>query len=113
VLSQGRTADAVHPPVGVQYVSLSWTDSAGHQRSASAWTSKRFAREYYTQPAQSIQYVEDPRIDAVILSEVTEREQSNHDGIISSAILALLALAMTVAVGSAYNISRERVGVPE
>ena len=104
VLSSGQTASAIiHEPSGLEYVTVTWTDGAGRQRTSNAWTSKPFARQFRekrnkTEQREAIKYVADTRVSPVILSEAAERQRVNTWWIYDSLGMALISGVLTAAL---------------
>ena len=104
VLSGGQTAFAVvHEPSGLEYVTVTWTDGAGRQRTSTAWTGKPFARQFRerrnnAEQQETIKYVADTRVAPVILSEAAERQRVNTWWIYDSLGMALISGVLTAAL---------------
>jgi hypothetical protein len=79
VLAGGRQAVAlVERSAGLQSVVLGWIDSNGQTRTGEAWTRKQVGGRQFVGKRVAIQYVDDPSVMPVILSEVAEREWANE-----------------------------------
>jgi hypothetical protein len=82
VLAKGKVAQAMtRTPSGGQWVTVEWQVAAGNTRVGTAWTGKPFARRL-KESAEAVRAVDIKYIDnsdeAVILSEVAERERVNN-----------------------------------
>ena len=104
VLSSGQTASAIiHEPSGLEYVTVTWTDGAGRQRTSTAWTGKPFARQFRERQnkaaqREAIEYVANTRVAPVILSEAAERQRVNTWWIYDSLGMALISGVLTAAL---------------
>jgi hypothetical protein len=79
VLAGGRQAMAlVERSSGLQSVVLVWIDANGQTRMGEAWTRKQGDGRHFVGKRVAIQYVDDPSVMPVILSEVAEREWVNE-----------------------------------
>jgi hypothetical protein len=79
VLAGGRQAMAlVERSSGLQSVVLVWIDANGQTRMGEAWTRKPGDGRHFVGKRVAIQYVDDPSVMPVILSEVAERERVNE-----------------------------------
>ena len=79
VLAGGRQAMAlVERSSGLQSVMLAWIDAYGQTRMGEAWTRKQGDGRQFVGKRVAIQYVDDPSVMPVILSEVAERQWVNE-----------------------------------
>jgi hypothetical protein len=79
MFASGRQATAlVERSSGLQSVMLAWIDANGQTRTGEARTRKQVGGREFGGKRVAIQYVDDPSVMPVILSEVAEREWVNE-----------------------------------
>jgi uncharacterized protein (DUF736 family) len=71
-------------------VVLGWIDSNGQARTGEAWTRKQVSGWQFVGKRVAIQYVDDPSVMPVILSEVAEREWANEFELYWSPVITIV-----------------------
>jgi hypothetical protein len=91
VLAGGRQAMAlVERSAGLQSVVLAWIDANGQARAGEARTRKQGDGRQFVGKRVAIQYVDDPSVMPVILSEVAEREWVNEFELIWNPLITIV-----------------------
>jgi uncharacterized protein (DUF736 family) len=97
VLAGGRQAIArVERSTGLQSVMFGWIDANGQTRTGEAWTRKQGDGRQFVGKRVAIQYVDDPSVMPVILSEVAEREWANEFQLYWNPLITIVLFGATI-----------------